>query len=128
VRCGYMGKARFPLRPWIVPSADARHLCDCSTSRALAELFRVLRPLRTSQRDLDPALISLEGAHLSLHELDMYSIAIRVPVHGQRGHKEMEKSWNAHFVNASFKCSTTWRPPKDLGPREAGGMLHGPRS
>jgi hypothetical protein len=41
----------------------------------------------TSQRDLDPALVSLDGAHSSLHELDIYSIAMRVPVHSQYNNK-----------------------------------------
>jgi hypothetical protein len=127
VRCAYMWKAticdhaRLLLRPWIVPSAGARHLCDCSTSRALAELFRVLRPLRVSQRDFDPALVSLDGAHSSLHELRVHSISMRVPVHSQHSHKKMQKSWNVHFANASFKCSTTWRPSKDHDLCEAGG-------
>jgi hypothetical protein len=65
-------------------------LCDRSIRHALAELFRVLRPSRTYQRDLGPALVSLERAHYSLHELDMYTIAIRILVHGQHGHKKMD--------------------------------------
>jgi hypothetical protein len=114
-------------RPWVVPSADARHLCDCSTSRALAELFRVLRPLRISQCDFDSALVSLDGAHSSLHEFRAHSISMRAPVHSQHSHEKTEKSWNVHFADASFKCSTTWRPSKDHDLCEAGGRLLGLR-
>jgi hypothetical protein len=103
-------------------------MCDFVISRAVADLFLVVRLLQTSQRDLDPTLASLDRAHSSLYELDVYSIAMQVPVHSQHSHNKMEKSWNVHFVNASFKCSLTWRPPKDHGPCEADEMLLGLRS
>jgi hypothetical protein len=98
VRCADIWKAticnhaRLLLRPWIVPSADARHWRDNRTGRALAELLRVLRPLRTSQRDLDTALVSLAGAHSSQYELDIYSIAMRVQVHSQHSNNRRNRA------------------------------------
>jgi hypothetical protein len=53
--------------------------------------LRVLGPLRTSQRDLDPALVSLEETHSSLHELDMYPTAIRVPAYIQYSHERWKR-------------------------------------